>query len=179
MANRGFRSRVLPAVRGGGGRRETRWLDVPATDFSLASPSSAALALSLTAEELALRPFTVVRSRLTWVVRSDQFVATEGYEIAIGMAVVSDQALAIGVTAVPTPFTDLSSDLWLLHDIQMGFLVFGTGVGFQERRAGAQVDSKAMRKVEDGQDLVVVIENASTSLGTLGTVAGRVLVKLH
>jgi len=39
-------------------------------------------------------------------VRSDQFVATEGYEIAIGMAVVSDQALAIGVTAVPTPFTD-------------------------------------------------------------------------
>ena len=28
---------------------------------------------------------------------------------------VSDQAVAVGVSAIPTPVTELSSDLWFVH----------------------------------------------------------------
>ena len=171
------RSRVIGSR---GVRRQTRWLDLPATSVSLAGASTAALILSLTAEELALRPFTIVRVRLSWFIKTDQFVASETQQAAVGMAVVSSQSEAIGATAVPTPFTDLSSDLWLMHDIISNQNVFGTGVGF-DQIGGVEhlVDSKAMRKVEDGQDVVVVLETSSLSAGVNTITAGRVLIKMH
>jgi hypothetical protein len=48
-------------------------------------------------------------------ISSDQFAQSESQIGAIGLAVVTDQAVGIGVTAVPTPITDLSSDSWFLH----------------------------------------------------------------
>jgi len=40
-------------------------------------------------------------------------------------------------------------------------------------------DSRAMRKVEDGQDIVSVAENASGSAGLTYVAKYRMLVKLH
>ena len=48
------------------------------------------------------------------MVESDQSAATELFIGNLGLAVVSDQATAVGVTAVPTPATDRGSDLWFL-----------------------------------------------------------------
>ena len=98
------------------------------------------------------------------------------------MAVVSDQAEAIGVTAVPTPITDMASDLWFVHQLLYNEFTFADATGFEDRGQEQYViDSKAMRKVEDGEDVVVVGESASGA-GTGGfvmAVGGRVLVKLH
>jgi len=44
---------------------------------------------------------------------------------------------------------------------------------------GRVVDSKAMRKVEDGQDLIRVVETSSISLGVAIVYSGRALIKLH
>jgi len=41
------------------------------------------------------------------------------------------------------------------------------------------VDSKAMRKVEDGFDNIATIERGGTSSGVEVTTAGRQLLKLH
>ncbi len=41
------------------------------------------------------------------------------------------------------------------------------------------LDSKAMRKVEDGQDMAFTLENSSLSAGSTTAIVGRVLVKLH
>jgi hypothetical protein len=99
------------------------------------------------------------------------------------MCVVSDQATAIGVTAVPTPVTDDGSDLFfvyerLVNDITLSSSGAGTGnflIAGRERI----VDSKAMRKVEDGSDLILTTEGGPNNDGFVLTSYMRVLVKLH
>ncbi len=93
-------------MRGGGMKRETRWLDLPPSSTGLAAASAEALILQLTTAERALLPFTVVRTRGMFFVSSDQQAASEFYQVALGAAVVSFQAATIGVTAVPVPDDD-------------------------------------------------------------------------
>ena len=117
---------------------------------------------------------------MSWFMKSDQTAALESSQVALGMAVVSDQSVAIGITAVSTPFTDLESDLWYFHQIQTLSFIFVSGVGFH--LVGGlfnQFESKAMRKVEDGQDAIVVLENSSLAQGSSNLTAGRFLLKLH
>ncbi len=158
-------------------RRETAWFNVPFIQTVLASTNAVSLVSSLNAAGLALRPFTVVRTRLTWHVRSDQDAADETYGASQGWAVVSDQAVAIGVTAVPTPDTDQGSDLWYVLEQMFGQVSVTTDIGRFEAGQSAKIDSKAMRKVDVGQDIVQVLECPVNS-ATVMTM-GRFLVKLH
>ena len=168
-------------IRGGRPQRETQWLELPEVAFSLPGANSGVLLLSLTAAEKALRPFTVMRTRGVWFLSSDQSAASELYSTAMGACVVSDQASAVGITAVPTPDIDALSDLWFLYERITNAFLFGDGTGFIEN-AGilAPFDSRAMRKVEEGEDVVFVVENgAVTAAGALGRLSGRLLIKLH
>ena len=166
-------------MRHGVMRRETSWFSVSASGTSLAGASTAVLASSLNAAGLALRPFTIVRTRGYMHVSSDQQAASENYSVALGYAVVSDQAVAIGVTAVPTPTTDRGSDLWYVYEEIYGRVAFSDATGIREVGHGREFDSKAMRKVEVGQDVISVVETTVASSGALITEGGRYLVKLH
>ena len=170
-------------LRGGVMRRETLWFDGLEWIQGLTSPSTAVFLGSLSAGALAIRPFTVIRTRGTFFVSSDQAAATERYGCALGNCVISDQASAVGVTAIPTPITDDNSDLWFQYEYLMGQFVFGTAVGFTDGATGGvqvPIDSKAMRKVEEGSDLAVVVENSSLSTSGCRTQGYlRHLVKLH
>ncbi len=166
--------------RGGVRRRETLWLFLSEVNTVLVGGNAVVLQQSLNAAALALRPFTIVRTRINWFMKSDQTAALEIPQVALGGAVVSDQSVAIGVTAVPTPFTDLGSDLWFLHEILACSFTFVTGAGFDAiGGVWKDADSKAMRKVEDGQDIIFSMENSGNSLGSNNTTAGRMLIKLH
>ena len=169
-----------PSRFAGKPRRETVWFQFTPAASSLATTGSA-IFFTLNAAALALRPFTVVRSHFLFSQRSDQLAVTEVSFVGYGIAVVSDQASAIGVTAVPTPITDLGSDLWLLHAMNFTDFIFSSAVGFEEHEAqNLRVDSKAMRKVDVGQDLVVVAESSSLSTDAkIVVMGGRMLVKLH
>ncbi len=167
-------------LRGGAMRRETLWFQGVLVRQGLTAASTASLVSQLNAAALALRPFTVVRTRGIFAVRSDQIAAAEFQDAAYGMAVVSDQAAAIGVTAVPTPATDNGSDLWYVYERLVGQLEFASGVGFEPQMFEQQkVDSKAMRKVEEGQILVEVIETGALSSGVSVITFQRTLIKLH
>ena len=169
-------ARARRVVRGSRTVRETLWLGIAPTNTNLAA-SAAALVSSLNAAALALRPFTIVRTHLSWNVRTDQEAASEFYAAAVGIAVVSDQASTVGVTAVPTPVTDIDSDMFFLWDAMFGRFVISQGTD----GIFARVDSKAMRKVNGDQDIVFVIEDEAV-IGTDGvnvTMMGRMLVKLH
>jgi len=173
MVRRHFSSPVRRTVR-----RETEWIGILPTQTILDNAS--ALIVSLNAAALALRPFTVIRTHLEVLTQSDQSIATENYIGALGAAVVSDQAASIGVTAVPTPETDDSSDLFFVHQYMLGGFDFKDGTGFQSGVGDRyQIDSKAMRKVNGDQDIVIVLEGATLGDGMLFTVAGRMLLKLH
>jgi len=164
-------------LRNGVLKRETLWSSAVETRTTLGVASTAVILSSLGAAGLALRPFTVVRSRGVLFIQSDQAAANEFQTVAYGECVVSDQALAIGVTAVPTPVTDSISDLWFMYQ-------WNVAAGENAAESGStgnfvEFDSKAMRKVEDGSDLIGVVETGTLSNGVLATVISRNLIKLH
>ena len=171
------RRRSGPFVRGQ--RRATSWFDIPLGQTAVAS-NTAVLVTSLTAAEQAKRPFTVVRTQLTLHITSDQLAATEFQALAIGMCVVSDQASAIGISAVPTPDTDLASDLWFLHGFLFDEFLLASAIGFQGHTGRVlHIDSKAMRKVNDDEDVILVVESGAISSGVNVVIGGRLLIKEH
>ena len=162
-----------------GARRMSSWLEIPWSDTNLTAAGGTIVA-SLTTAEKAKRPFTIVRTHMLIGVVTDQVVATEDFFGAVGMCVVSDQASAAGAASVPTPDTDAASDLWFLHQYYMGEFRFGTNVGFQNRSERQyQIDSKAMRKVNEDEDVLVIAELNTTGSGHTVSIAGRLLIKEH
>ena len=162
-----------------GPRRETSWLTIPATATNLEA-GAVALVSSLTTAEKARRPWTLIRTQLSVHLRSDQVIADEFQACAVGMCVVSDQSEIVGVTAVPTPHTDAASDLWFLHGWMLNSFAFASGVGFDGNDGQFRhFDSKAMRKVNDDQDVILVLETPGFSAGVQVITAGRVLIKEH
>ena len=161
-------------------KRSSFWFNLIPGITAVAGGNGVVLIASLSAAALALRPFTIVRTRIHLGIRSDQTSAPEDQLIAYGHVVVQDTAVAIGVTAVPTPITDMQSD-WHFYELLYGRFAFVTGVGFDSVGLAYQTpgDSKAMRKVDFGQDLAVVAETTDVSDGVQIYDGGRVLIKLH
>ncbi len=142
--------------------------------------SSATLLLTLNAAALALRPFTVIRTRLAIMFGSDQLVANEGSNGVLSFQVVTEAAAAAGVASIPTPLTETNADFFVYKPVAFDFLL-NTAVGFNEHRGDAAyhtVDSKAMRKVGQNDDIAVVIQQR-VATGAIVGIEGRMLVKLH
>ena len=110
---------------------------------------------------------TILRSLGSLFVRSDQLAAIENQVGAVGMIVVSDQAISVGITAVPHPVTDIDDDGWFVHMPIAQTLHFGDATGFATI-PGTTFDSKAKRVVHDGQSVALVVENASADGFTIG-----------
>ena len=163
-----------------GQRRQALWIGLSVAPVAVGAGAKVLVA-SLNAVALALRPFTIVRTRFFMQIESDQSIASELARGVTGMIVVTDQAVAAGSASVPGPVTDPDAGFHVYEPWVNSFL-FATAIGFQEP-AGTTVpsaDSKAMRKVGNNEDLAVVCENTSAGgIGVLLTMQGRILVKLH
>ncbi len=138
--------------------------------------SSSTVAFSLNAAALALRPFTVVRSHFSFFLSSDQAAAEETQSCVWGAAVVSDQAVTVGITAVPLPNTDLGSSLWFA--IKGMYSKASSLTDRATPGVAYSLDSKAMRKVDVGSDIVVVLQNPAAE-GWEFSQVGRILVKTN
>ncbi len=173
------RSRAGGFIRAGRSRRETFWIDMVPTSTTISAASSAVLFGGFSADILALRPFTVIRTRAVMGIASDQAAGSEFQQARFGIAIVSEQALAIGVTAVPTPDTDASSDLWFVFHDMVSRMEVSSAIRVWMNSTPSMIDSKAMRKVEDGQDFATVFETTAASAGVRVSKQGRLLIKLH
>ncbi len=176
MARGGVISRARTAPK-----RLTEWQGIvggPTAVTSLAAATSTLVFVN-TAGELAKRPYTIVRTRGRLWVRSDQSTGTEAPFGALGMAVINDQAITIGITAIPKPVSDAEFDQWFVWEPWAASVRFGSSVGFSEEFLSYEIDSKAMRKVEEGESLVVVMENQAASHGAQFILQFRQLVKLN
>ena len=159
--------------------RKTEWIasaDITAVT-SLASQAAILDQTLIIASFPQLIGATVVRTRGSWWVDTDQVSGTESYLAAMGMAIVSAQAAAIGVTAVPTPITDEFSDLFFVYDVLGGRFNFGTAASFAQTGVTKEFDSKAQRKVSEDETLIVTLEN-SFSVGLNYWLKFRLLFKL-
>ncbi len=108
-----------------------------------------------------------IRMQIAW--GSDQSAAIEEPFGAIGAAVLSDNAIASGVANLPDPFTDVSDDIWMMHQP----LVYFGSQGQRDTSNEWDVDSKAMRKVADGYALAFIIANGSATDGARAQVTIR------
>jgi len=131
---------------------------------------------SFSAADLAdVVPSTVVRVRGTIWVASDQASVSEEPFGAIGIAIVSEQARAAGVASLPLPVANEGSDLWFMYQAFQGYFATGQGVTWQRY----DFDTRAMRKLEEGEAIVTMVENAHATMGMEFIVKKRTLFKLH
>ncbi len=169
----------FPALRQGQ-RRESLWLASVWTNNTLANLGTNLL-LQLNAAALALRPFTVVRTRGYLHIASDQIANIENQAIGYGVIVVSEQASGAGVASVPTPISEPQSD-WHVFESLASRFVISSAVGIDAAAGvGKEFDSKAMRKVDLGEDLITVLEVPDTGFSESVVIRTyqRALIKLH
>jgi len=141
--------------------------------------ASVVLLSSLNAAGLALRPFTVIRTRGWLMATSDQHTGDEFPFGALGFAIVNERAANLGITAVPLPNTDAGSSLFFSWTPWFAPIAVGSDISFGDVSSHVEFDSRAMRKVEVGDDLVVTVENQSTTDGALFLFQARILIKTN
>ena len=131
---------------------------------------------SLSAAGLAKRPFTITRTVGSLYVRSDQVAAIEDPFGALGALVLSEKAVATGATATPDPVTEGESDSWFMY---MTWYVGGNSTANAGKDwAVYNYDSRAQRKVEDGESISFILSNANTAHSCTFIHNFRMLVKL-
>ena len=177
MADR-FRNRSIPRSAGRGYVRKTVWAGTAeaSVTWTVVGVSAKVILLSTTPTE----PLTVIRNRALLGVKSDQFAASEVQMGAFGLAVVSTDALNAGAASVPGPMSDPSFGGWMLFEPFSQDLKVGSQVGIEPKFGDMRnADSKAMRKIDDGESLVLVYESGQNSLGVSVFANLRTLSKLY
>ena len=101
---------------------------------------------------------TVRRVIVTTRIQSDQAAANEPQEAAIGLWVANDVGVALGVTALPGPLTDLSDDGWFLWQGLLSANTLTGDTGTDTMFHVQQFESRAMRKIEEGQRVAILVE---------------------
>jgi len=130
------------------------------------------LVASLTLAEKA----TVVRVRGQVSVQPQAVTADLNIVGAIGMGVVTEEAFNAGITAIPEPFSDADWGGWLMWRSFSYALEVVSEIGTYFPDWDFEVDSKAMRKVDINEVVVIVAESqgGAFSVSTLL----RTLIKL-
>jgi len=149
-------------------RRSKVWLGSQSTTALGLAPSTAAVftIVDETQVETQGKP-TIARVRGTWNVWHDRAAAsaTSAMSVAAGITVVSTKSLAIGVTALPTPITNIEWP-WLWWDSAVVGIDVGDATGFERiERNNRLIDSKAMRKVPPASTIVLIVEAGAALLG--------------
>ena len=146
-------------LRAAGPRRLTDWGPGPGDTgrTSLTSSSAVIMGGGVTPTT---GPVTLIRTRGNFHGSLESVTAAaDGMQGAFGICVVQAAAFAIGITAIPTPITELDSDAWVYHKffgVQAHSAVeaeFNTSTVVR-----FDVDSKAMRKLDSETVLVAVVE---------------------
>ena len=165
------------APRGGAAKRQVTWIGPADQSYIAVANATKVLIASFTPGGVGIDKPTLVRSRGTLSVRPSSVAADLSYTGAFGMGVVSDQALAIGITAIPGPFDDADWDGWFVWQSFSGRVEFEAGIeAVLAREIEYDIDSKAMRKVSDNNSIVLVGESQTGSVSMSAPI--RLLLKL-
>ena len=121
----------------------------------------------------------IERVRGEFTVNSDQTAASEEVMGALGFMIVSEDAFAVGITAISSPVSDPTNSWFVWHP----FTLFSeTSTGQQVNNPAGRpivVDSKSKRVFEGNTRVVVVAENFATVGGLEMIFVLRVLAKLR
>ena len=157
-------ARQRSGFRGGARKRKSTWV-APADQayVSVAAGGATLLSsfdISLAANSAAIGS-TIVRTRGQVSIRPASFLADVDIVGAFGVGVVSSQALAVGITAVPEPFDEADWDGWMVWRSFSYRLEFADATGVRMLSWDFEVDSKAMRKLGEGDAFIQVAQSQS------------------
>ena len=164
-----------------GQRRQAAWADISLFSRLNALGGAASLGSAFTAIGLTER-LTIARIRGSVSCHLDVGAALDAYTLGVGVIVVKDEALVAGIGSMPGPLSGLEQS-WIWHHM------FSLGPAATATTDGAQIllnqtielDTKAMRKVQDGDTLAIVWEGVQDN-GTPTADAlcsARMMVLLH
>ena len=156
----------------GSHKRLSTWIGL-ADQAYVAVASGGATIISST---VFVEPSTVVRTRGVVSIRTAATSADTSIVGAIGVCFVSEEVLAIGITAVPEPFSDADWGGWFVWRSFAYRFEFGDGTGFHFPGWEFEVDSKAMRKAGSNDAMIVVCESQVGALQVASPL--RTLIKL-
>ncbi len=143
-------------------RSATNWVRVTSAGSVTIAAGNKALLTSGSLDNPGISE-TVRRTRGIIHIQSDQAAAIEQQVGAMGMIIVNDLAITAGAGSIPGPFTQRDDDGWFVWQpfVQSGIV---SGSAFN---AGTiyEFDSKAMRSVDEGFQIAMMVENASATFG--------------
>ncbi len=152
-----FRSQGRHA-RAGGPRRKTAWAQGPGST-GLTSITASSVAIIGSGSVPTVPELTVARIRgLFDIFLTSSTSPGDGFFGALGIGMVQTPAFAAGISAIPTPLSELGSEnwLWLSHFSVHEASADGQGSGTDHQRVF--IDSKAMRKQSAEQTLYIALE---------------------
>ena len=158
-------------------RRKTTWEEGPpmlTTSTNLSANAAFIVGLGL---QSVLSETTLVRTRGSLLFHLTSSAAVgDAFIGAVGIGLVSDQAFAIGATAVPMPVSEAKDERWIWHH-WLNIVESGAGDAAPAQRI--EIDSKAMRKFTDSDRLYMAVEVTETGTAVAEFVANtRMLFKL-
>ncbi len=137
-------------------RRLYEWSGSFAASTTAIPANSDVLVASATVTEA----HTLMRAYLGLLVQTDQVAAAEEATGAVGIGIVSAEAFAIGITALPSPLTSMDFPWWL-H----GFWGFNIINGVSSNPFSRELETKSARKVTSGEVVVVIVSNGAAGFG--------------
>ena len=143
----------------GGPKRQTTWVGPADQGYIAVATTAKVLVGSFDPEGSGLPKPTVIRTRGELSVIPNPLTATAEVVGAWGLAIVSDQAFAIGITAVPGPFDEADWDGWFAWGSFSFNWAVADATGRQHAAVTIVVDSKGMRKVTTNETIVLVAQS--------------------
>ena len=127
------------------------------------------------------QPLTVMRLHgVLEILLSTATSALDGFNWAFGVGVCTADAFAIGVTAVPNPFDDISWNGWMVH--KMGAIhspIAGVATAFPSNAQSLEIESKAMRKLNLNEVLFAAIQVGEVGVSVMTVrFASRILLQV-
>ena len=100
-------------------------------------------------------------------IQTDDETAAEEQTGAFGMMIVTDLAVAAGAASIPGPVTDIDNDGWFVHVpfVQSTFLTGTPNLFLPDLATAYHFDSKGKRILQEGETVVLMIENSHGSFG--------------
>ena len=156
MANR---SGFVGARRTRAPARQTVWIGPADQPQAAVASNTSVVVASFDASAAGFDKATLVRTRGVFLHRPSAYSVDLAYQGAFGIGIVSDDAFAIGTTAIPGPFTDSDWGGWFVWRSFGYFLENGSNIGLLRGHESLEIDSKAMRKIGPNETMVVMCES--------------------
>ena len=173
-----FRKRGF-AGRGRGPHRASEWIGSADQGYLSIAAGTSVLTQSFAITGGGVSPSpTLIRTRGVLSVRDASTpTADKDFVGAMGMCVVSDEAVAAGAASIPGPWNNSEWDGWFVWIPYLFRIEFSSVSGIQiPGSVEIPFDSKAMRKVHLGDSIAVMVESESASCAA--AISFRQLYKL-